>query len=48
MVFEDRVLKRIFGSKSEEVGGVREHCTMRSFINFTLHQILIVCSNLRG
>jgi hypothetical protein len=36
-VFENRVLRRIFGSKSEEVaGGI-----MRNFINCMLHQILL-------
>jgi hypothetical protein len=36
-VFENRVLRRIFGPKREEVAG--EECIMRSFINCTLHQI---------
>jgi hypothetical protein len=37
-VFENRVLKRIFGTKREEVAG--EGCIMRSFI-VTVRQILV-------
>jgi hypothetical protein len=37
-VFENRVLRRIFGPKREAVTG--EDCIMRSFITCTLHQIL--------
>jgi hypothetical protein len=36
-VFENRVLRRIFGPKKEEVAG--EHCIMRSYITCILHQI---------
>jgi hypothetical protein len=36
-VFEKRVIRRILGSKREEVG---ENCTMRSSIICTLHQLL--------
>jgi hypothetical protein len=35
-VFENRVLRRIFGPKREEPV---EDCIMRSFITCTLHQI---------
>jgi hypothetical protein len=37
-VFEDRMLRRIFGPKREEEDG--EDCIMRNFITFILHQIL--------
>jgi hypothetical protein len=40
-VFENRVLRRIFGPKAEEVGVAREDCIMRSFITYMLHQILL-------
>jgi hypothetical protein len=36
-MFENRVLRRIFGPKREEVVG---GCIMRNFIICTLHQIL--------
>jgi hypothetical protein len=35
-VFENRVLRRIFGPKRDDVG---ENCIMRSFETSTLHQI---------
>jgi hypothetical protein len=38
-VSENRVLRRIFGPKKEEVAG--EDYIMRSFITCTLHQILL-------
>jgi hypothetical protein len=39
-VFENRVLRRIFGPKRDEVTGeIGENCIMRSFITFTLLQI---------
>jgi hypothetical protein len=38
-VFENRVLRRIFGPKREEMAG--ENCIMRSFITCTLHHILL-------
>jgi hypothetical protein len=37
-VFENRVLRRIFEPKREEVSGGGEDCIMRSFITCTLHQ----------
>jgi hypothetical protein len=46
-VFENRVM-RIFGCKREEVAEDAEDCTMRSFITFTLHQILLGRSKQRG
>jgi hypothetical protein len=42
-VFENRVLRRIFGPKKDEVTG--ECCTMRSFIFCTPPQILLGRSN---
>jgi hypothetical protein len=39
-VFEDRVLRGIFGPKKEEVRGEWRNCTMRSLMIYTLHQIL--------
>jgi hypothetical protein len=38
-VFENRVLRRIFEYKRDEVPGGRENCIVRSFIIFTLYQI---------
>jgi hypothetical protein len=38
-VFENRVLRRIFGPKREKMAG--GHCIMRSFITYMLHQILL-------
>jgi hypothetical protein len=43
-VFEDRVLRRVFGSKREEVSGEWRKLHMRSFVICTLHQILLVIS----
>jgi hypothetical protein len=42
-VFENRVLKRIFGHKRDEVARweVGENCMMRSFIICTLNQIFL-------
>jgi hypothetical protein len=37
-VFENRVLRRIFGPKGDEVT-VGENCIMRSFITYTLRQV---------
>jgi hypothetical protein len=34
-VFENRVLRRIFGSKRDEERGDWRNCTMRSFITCT-------------
>jgi hypothetical protein len=42
-LFENRVLRRIFGYMREEVGEAGEGCIMRNFITCTLHQ-----SNQRG
>jgi len=42
-VYEYRVWRRIFEPKREEVAG--EDCTMRSFVTFMLHQILLGLSN---
>jgi hypothetical protein len=44
-VFENRVLRRIFGPKSDEVTGEWRNCTMGSFIICTHHQILLGRSN---
>jgi hypothetical protein len=38
-VFENRVLRRIFGPKRDEVTKVGESCVMRSFITCTLLQV---------
>jgi hypothetical protein len=38
-MFENRVLRRMFGPKSEEVTG--EGCIIRSFMTCMLHQILL-------
>jgi hypothetical protein len=37
--FENRVLRRIFGPKKDEVTGDGENYIMRSFISCTLRQI---------
>ena len=39
-MFENRVLRRIFGSKKDEVPGGRENYIMKSFMICTPHQIL--------
>jgi hypothetical protein len=39
MVFENRVLRRIFGPKRDEVTGEWRKCTMRNVIIFTHPQI---------
>jgi hypothetical protein len=44
-VFENRVLRRIFGPKREEVRENGEDCTMGSFIICSHHQILLGRSN---
>jgi hypothetical protein len=41
-VFENRVLRRIFGPKRDEITG---ECTMGSFIICTIHQTLLGRSN---
>jgi hypothetical protein len=38
-MFENRVLRRIFGPKRDEVTGVGENCIMSSFITCTLLQV---------
>jgi hypothetical protein len=38
-VFENRVLKRIFGPKRNEVTGGWRSCIIRSFVICTLHQV---------
>jgi hypothetical protein len=40
-VFENRMLRRIFRPKKEEVAGGWEDCIMRAFMTCTLHQILL-------
>jgi hypothetical protein len=39
-VFENSVMRRIFGSKRDEVTGIEENCIMNSLMNGTPHQIL--------
>jgi hypothetical protein len=38
-VFENRVLRRIFGPKRDEVTGGGENCITRSFVICTLRQV---------
>jgi hypothetical protein len=38
-VFENGLLRRIFGPKRDEVRGDGENCIMRSFITYTLLQV---------
>jgi hypothetical protein len=40
-VFENRVLRRIFGPKREEVAGPGEDSVTRSFVTCTLHEMLL-------
>jgi hypothetical protein len=44
-VFENRVLKRIFGPKKDEVRGNRETYIMRSLMIFIPHPVLFGQSN---
>jgi hypothetical protein len=44
-VSENRVLRRIFGPKTDEVTGSRAICIMRSLMICTLHSILFGWSN---
>jgi len=44
-VFENRVLRRIFEHKRDEVTGERRQYTMRSLMICTAHPVLFVCSN---
>jgi hypothetical protein len=39
MVFENRVLRKIFGPKREEIRGNGEDYTTRNFMTCTPHQI---------
>jgi hypothetical protein len=49
-VFENRVLRTLFGPKRDEVAGDwrKLHNEVRSCIVFTLHQILLELSNQGG
>jgi hypothetical protein len=47
-VFENRVLRRIFGPRREEVTGKGEHYVMKIFIIYTLLHILLGASNQGG
>ena len=47
-MFENRVLRKIFGPKSDEVTGGGENYTMRSLIIGTPHKIQFGCSNEMG
>jgi hypothetical protein len=38
-VFENMVLRRIFGPRNDEVTGGWRNCTMWSFVICTLHQV---------
>jgi hypothetical protein len=38
-VFENRVLRRTFGPKRDEVTGGGENCITRSFVIYTLRQV---------
>jgi hypothetical protein len=38
-VFENRVLRRIFGLKRDEVMGECRNCITGNFMIFTLHQV---------
>jgi hypothetical protein len=40
-MFENRVLRVIFGLKREQVGKAGEDCIMWSFITCVLHQMLL-------
>jgi hypothetical protein len=40
-VFENRALRRIFRLRGRKWQEAREDCIMRSFITYTLHQILL-------
>jgi hypothetical protein len=39
-VFENRVMRKKFGPKIEEVMKTEENCIIRGFMNYILHQIL--------
>jgi hypothetical protein len=38
-MFENRVLRRIFGPKGDEMTGGWRNCIMRSFITYTSRQV---------
>jgi len=40
-VFEKKTLMRKFGAKRQEETGGWENCTVKSFIIYTFHQILV-------
>jgi hypothetical protein len=40
-VFENKVLRRIFGPRRDEVAGGGENCIMRSFVICALRQVLL-------
>jgi hypothetical protein len=40
-VFENRVLRRIFGPKEDEVTGGGEYFLTRNFVICTLHEVLL-------
>jgi hypothetical protein len=44
-VYENRVLRRIFRPKREEVAECWRNCIVRSFITSALHKILLGRSN---
>jgi len=39
-VFKNRMLRKIFGPKREEIAGTGENCIMRSFMIGTVQQTL--------
>jgi len=45
VLFENRVLRRIFGPKRDKIMGNRENSIIRSFMFSTPHQILFGSSN---
>jgi hypothetical protein len=47
-IHENRVLSRVFGPQEDVATEAREKCAMRSFIIYTLHQILLGCSSQGG
>jgi hypothetical protein len=40
-VFENKVLRRIFGPKRHEVTGEWKNCTMKNFVICTLREVLL-------
>jgi hypothetical protein len=47
-VFENRVLRKIFGPKKEEVAGGWGSRIMRSFVTCTFHEMLLRLSHQGG